>query len=95
MEIPDTLAHRHALFRAGAYASQAAYELFRVESWVQVMLGQGIEPHWHHAVGQLMRPEQLREALSGITANIQAAVAKLPEHQALLDGYYAAATVEA
>jgi tryptophan halogenase len=90
MEIPATLAHRIALFRDGAYAYQAADELFRVESWVQVMLGQGMEPHWHHAVGQLMRPEQLRDALSRITANIQAAVAKLPEHQALLDGHYAA-----
>lgn len=90
MEIPDSLAHRIALFREGAYAYQAADELFRVDSWVQVMLGQRIVPRWHHAVGGMMRPEQLRGALSQMAANIEAAVARLPEHQALLDSYRAA-----
>lgn len=87
MEIPDSLAHRIALFRDGAYAYQAADELFRVDSWVQVMLGQRLEPRWHHAAGKLMRPEQLRTALSQMAANIQTAVTRLPEHQAVLDNY--------
>ena len=33
----------------------------------------------------LMRPDQLRDALTRMAANIQAAVAKLPRHQAFLD----------
>jgi tryptophan halogenase len=90
MEIPESLGHRIALFRDGAYAYQAADELFRVDSWVQVMLGQGLTPRWHHAIGQSMRPEQLRDALARMAANIDAAVARRPQHQAFLDGYRAA-----
>jgi tryptophan halogenase len=34
-----------------------------------------------------MRPDQLRQALADISASIDRAVAKLPEHQAFLDDY--------
>ena len=48
--IPDSLAERIALFRESAQAYQAPDELFRVDSWVQVMLGQRLEPRGcHHA----------------------------------------------
>ena len=87
MEIPDSLARRIALFREGASAYQASDELFRIDSWVQVMLGQRIVPQSHHSVGLMMEPEQLRGALASLAANIRAAVDKLPQHQAFLDGY--------
>jgi tryptophan halogenase len=87
MEIPDTLAQRIALFRDGAYAYQAADELFRTDSWVQVMLGQRLMPRGYHAIGGLMPPEQLRDALANMKANIDSAVAKLPQHQAFLDSF--------
>ncbi|WP_340054622.1 tryptophan 7-halogenase, partial [Pseudomonas sp. JAI120] len=42
MAIPDSLAERLALFASsGRFYKRAAAELFRVESWVQVLLGQG------------------------------------------------------
>ena len=87
MAIPESLAHRIDLFRDGASAYQASDELFRIDSWVQVMLGQRLAPRGHHAVGRLMRSEQLRDALAGLAGNIDAAVAKLPQHQAFLDSY--------
>jgi tryptophan halogenase len=89
MEIPDSLAERIALFRDGAYAYQAADELFRVDSWVQVMLGQRLTPRSHHAIAELMPSEPLRQALASMAANIDAAVAKLPLHQAYLERFCA------
>jgi tryptophan halogenase len=91
MAIPETLAHRIELFREGAGAYQASDELFRVDSWVQVMLGQRLEPRGHHAMGRLMQPEQLRDALALLKANIDTAVGQLPQHQAFLDKYCARA----
>lgn len=85
MAVPDSLAERIALFRESAQAFQAPDELFRTDSWVQVMLGQRLEPQGRHAVARLMQPEQLRDALANIARNIGGAVAKLPEHQAYLD----------
>jgi tryptophan halogenase len=87
MDIPDTLAHRLALFRDNALAFQASDELFRIDSWVQVMLGQGLMPESYHPLARLMRPDQLERALNGIRTSIERAVAKLPEHQAFLDGW--------
>ena len=85
LDIPASLAERIALFREGANAYQAADELFRTDSWVQVMLGQRLTPRSHHAMGRLMPPEQLRTALAGAAEKVRQAVARLPAHQAFLD----------
>ena len=48
MEIPDSLRERVELFRKGGYAYKVEGELFTVDSWVSVMLGQHIEPETYH-----------------------------------------------
>lgn len=90
MEIPDSLANRIALFRDSAQAYQASDELFRTDSWVQVMLGQRLEPKSHHQMGRLLGSDQLRGALDALKGNIANAVARLPEHQQFLDSYCSA-----
>ncbi|UAK23377.1 tryptophan halogenase family protein [Sphingomonas nostoxanthinifaciens] len=82
MAIPDTLTQRIALFAESAMAYQAGEDLFRVDSWVAVMLGQGIRPaHWH-ALAQLMPDAELRKAFTDLEAGVRARVAKLPPHEA-------------
>ena len=73
-----------ALFEEGAQAYQDADELFRIDSWVQVMLGQGLLPKGYHRVAQLMPADRLREALASLKANIGGAVDKMPAHQEFL-----------
>jgi tryptophan halogenase len=87
MDIPDALAQRIALFREAAQAYQAPGELFQVDSWLQVMLGQRLEPRGHHHMGRLMPPEQLRQALGDLKRNIARAVDRMPSHQAFVDSY--------
>jgi tryptophan halogenase len=89
MEIPDSLAQRIALFRQGAQVYQAPGELFQVDSWLQVLLGQRVTPQAYHYMGRLMPPQQLKQALDDLKRNIAGAVARLPQHQAFLDGYCA------
>jgi len=91
MDLPATLARRIALFRENAQAYQASDELFRVDSWVQVMLGQRNHPRGHHHLARLMPPGQLAQALDDLRRNIAGAVARMPAHQAFLDRYCAAA----
>ena len=91
MPVPDTLSQRMALFREDAHAYQGEGDLFRVDSWVQVMLGQGLEPRGRHRMGSMAQPGQLRQALADLERNIGQAVARLPSHQAFLDRYLAAA----
>ncbi|MBR0552036.1 tryptophan halogenase family protein [Stakelama marina] len=87
MDIPDTLASRIELFREGAQAYQASDELFRVDSWLQVMLGQRLDPQGYHHMGQIMPRERLRDVLDGLRADIAAAVDAMPAHEEFLRGY--------
>jgi tryptophan halogenase len=90
MAIPDSLAHRLALFRNDAQAHQLAGELFPVDSWVQVMLGQRLEPCGWHKIGQLMSDDQMRQALGGLKSSVDKTVDGMPTHQEFIDQYCAA-----
>jgi tryptophan 7-halogenase len=89
MDIPDSLAQRIELFRQSAQVYQSPGELFQVDSWLQVLLGQRIQPQAYHHMGRLMPPQQLKAALEGLKRNIDGMVARLPPHQAFLDRYCA------
>jgi tryptophan halogenase len=91
MDIPDTLQQRIDVFRENAIAWQASDDLFRVDSWVQVMLGQRLAPRGYHRMGDMMNPGQLRQALGDLKTNIASAVAQMPPHQQFLDQYCAPA----
>jgi len=47
MPIPDSLAHKLALFRARGTAPKLPIWLFARDSWLSVLIGQGIMPHGH------------------------------------------------
>ena len=87
MAIPDTLRERIELFREHAHAYQDSHDLFRVDSWVQVMLGQRQHPSSYNHVTRLMPERQLREALSSLQANIVRAVEGMPSHCEFLRRY--------
>ena len=84
MSIPDSLAERIQLFRDHAHAYQDSHDLFRVDSWVQVMLGQRQQPASYHHVARLMPEAKLREALATLQGNIRQAVEALPDHARFL-----------
>jgi tryptophan 7-halogenase len=87
MQIPDSLARRIRLFKENAYAFQGDGELFRVDSWVQVMLGQGIVPaHYHHSAKQ-MKDDDLKRVLAEVRSGVGQAVARLPQHQDFVNQY--------
>ncbi|RZL83564.1 MAG: tryptophan 7-halogenase [Sphingomonas sp.] len=90
MQIPDTLAERIALFREDAQAYQASEDLFRVDSWVQVLLGQNLQPGGYHRMGQMISDANLKRALGDIRGDVENRVAKLPAHQDFLDRYCSA-----
>ena len=85
--VPDSLAERLALFRERAHAWQADGELFRVDSWTHVMLGQGVTPEHFHHLPKAMNDEDLAEFLGRMKADIARAVERLPRHADFLDRY--------
>ncbi len=87
LDIPDSLATRIALFREAAMAYQDQDELFRTDSWVEVMLGQGVIPQAHHRLPATMQTAQLQSALTDLKRGIAAKLDHLPTHAEFLRRY--------
>jgi tryptophan 7-halogenase len=95
MEIPASLRHRMTLFRETGRVFRVPNELFAENSWIQVMLGQGILPQQHHPAADLMGDEELTRFLGNIKSNVDSTVMQLPKHQAYVDQYCKAQDVRA
>src|SRR5438270_1633515 len=54
MAIPDSLAERIALFREAGHAFPDSHDLFRIDSWVQVMPGPRVIPSSYHPTAKLV-----------------------------------------
>jgi tryptophan halogenase len=87
MPIPDSLRERIQLFRESGYAYQGDGELFRVDSWTQVMLGQRIEPGAYHPAARVLGDRELTKFLGDYRASITETVAKMPVHQDFVNRY--------
>lgn len=87
MEIPESLRHRIDLFRESGRVFRGPNELFAENSWIQVMLGQGITPLQHHPSADLMGDAELSRFLGDIKATVDRTVAQLPSHQTYVEQY--------
>lgn len=87
MTIPDTLAHRMELFKESAHAFQTGDEMFRLESWSHVMLGQRLQPDSYHKLVAGLGQGELSRHLQSIRETINAAVDRLPSHRDFLRQY--------
>ncbi len=87
MEVPESLAHRIRMFRERAHAWQADSELFRLDSWAQVMIGQGIRPEHYHLLPEAMPDQDLMRFLEGLRTSINRVVESMPPHQQFVDHY--------
>jgi len=80
MAVPDSLAHRIALFRETGRVFRKNEELFAENSWVQVMMGQGILPQSYHPVAAKLRDAELDHLLATVREQVTRTVAALPAH---------------
>jgi tryptophan halogenase len=87
MEIPDSLKSRIALFREAAHAYMAHGELFTVDSWVHVMLGQRMKPQHYHPITVTMSDDELKKVMSTMHSQIAQVVSKLPMQHDFIERY--------
>ncbi len=87
MSLPDSLEHRIDLFKQTGRVFQMPDELFSENSWVQVMLGQGVTPEQYHPIVNMMSDRELEGFLREIKRNVKAKVGQLPEHSAFINHY--------
>jgi len=87
MNIPESLQHRIDLFKQTGRVFKVDSELFGENSWIQVMLGQGLMPEQYHPIVDEMSDDELRHFLHGAEMSVTKLVSRLPEHQAFIDHY--------
>lgn len=87
MAIPDSLQHKIELFRETGRVFRKNDELFAENSWVQVMMGQGIVPRAHHPIAEKLRDDELDRLLGTLRDKIAKTVAGMPDHGAYVSQY--------
>jgi tryptophan halogenase len=92
MEIPDSLAHKIRLFKETGRVFLDDGDIFRVDSWTQVMLGQGLMPMQYHQIANIMNDDELAKFLAGIKHSITHAVDQLPKHEDFIKQYCSSST---
>jgi tryptophan halogenase len=92
MDIPDNLQHRLDLFRDSGRVFEAEGDIFRENSWTQVMLGQGIEPQSYHPIVDMMDKKELRQFMQIQGQKVDHVLKQLPTHQEFINRYCPTAT---
>ncbi|THD37493.1 MAG: tryptophan 7-halogenase [Sphingomonas sp.] len=85
MAVPDSLTERLELFASsGRFYKRAAQELFRVESWTQVLIGQGLG-RGHDPLVDTIPGGTIAEFLGDIAEVTADVAAAMPDHAAFID----------
>jgi tryptophan halogenase len=87
MALPNSLTSRIEAWRERAHVWSEAGELFTRDSWMHVMLGQGLVPRQHHPLPRALPDADLRRLLEGVRRPIDQAVARMPPQQSFIDRY--------
>jgi tryptophan 7-halogenase len=87
MEIPVELENRIKLFCETGIVPLTEKELFRIDSWTQVMFGQRLMPKSYHPIVNMMGDKNLSNFLKSIKENVNSRVAAMPSHQEFIDRY--------
>jgi tryptophan halogenase len=87
MDIPSSLKHKLDLFAESGRVFLDDGDIFRVDSWTQVLMGQGMTPKQYHRVADEMSEQSLRQFMAGLKQQVDNHVANLPPHQTFLTQY--------
>ncbi len=85
MDVPDSLAERLELFRSsGRFFLHGKAELFREESWAQVLIGQGLEMR-HDPMVDMIDPAELARFMDDVVEVIEDVAEAMPTHEAFIE----------
>ncbi len=85
MGVPDSLTQKIELFKANGKLFREQNDLFLEPSWMQVMMGQGIEPRDYHPIANTIAPDDLQNMLKNIKIVKNDPIPKLTTHDQFLE----------
>lgn len=90
MVLPDSLAHKLALFRGSGRLVREHEELFTELGWLQVLIGQGVLPGDYHPLANALSPEELTDFMQLARTHVDQVVARMPDHADFISRHCAA-----
>ncbi|WP_334020577.1 tryptophan halogenase family protein [Alteromonas sp. S015] len=87
--LPDSLAHKIALFKESGNLLREQNDLFLESSWLQVLYGQGITPKDYHGLVNSIPESRLNQMLTSLLEIKKEPIAKLPSHDEYINGMVA------
>jgi tryptophan halogenase len=81
VELPDSLKERLELFRSYGRIIRDEQELFTVQSWLYLLIGQGVEPAGYDPLADRLTPQEAQKALDDIRNVVGRCAATMPMHQ--------------
>lgn len=90
MDIPDRLRNKIEVFKDVGNMFNDQHDIFRDASWLQVMLGQGIEPTDFHPAANVPSEQQLAETLNKVYEAKRQPLSKMLPHDEFLKRYLSA-----
>lgn len=82
MDLPETLQRKIDLWMANGRIFREDDEMFAEESWIQVLLGQGVFPRGYDPLVDIKSENEVVEFVGNIEATIRKCVAVMPDHAA-------------
>jgi tryptophan halogenase len=84
MKLPDSLAQRLELFRGYGRIVRSENELFNVQSWLYLFVGQDVWPSSYDPIANTLTAEQGQRALDDIHRVVAGCAAGMPFHEAFI-----------
>jgi len=94
MQLPESLAHKIALFRASAAAPDYRYGLFSRDSWLSVLVGQGVLPAAWNPLAEAIPLDDLAARLADLKYRIEVNAADMTGHGDFIRSYCPAPALE-
>ncbi len=87
MPVPDSLHDKLELFRSRAALPNYQFGLFARDSWLAVLIGQGIEPSHYDRMADVFPLESLDEKLTAFRERVRTNVAAMSSHSEFIANY--------
>ena len=85
MDVPDSLKHKIALFKNRGRISVEEENLFRLDSWLAVLHGQGITPNGYDPLADCHNKDTVGGFLSDVKSSFVRATKAMPTHEEFID----------
>ena len=81
IELPETLQHRVTLMHKAGHYVPYEYDLFKLDSWLAVMEGQGLAPEVYNQVANEVDAQQLAQTMTQLRHAISEITRQMPTHE--------------